>query len=279
MVEIRIKKYMDYIIDVAFKNETVNDRKRYKGYFLKILTREKANSSGMYRVKDHVIEVYNPRLGARHLTKCCLHELSHHIDWCKHGETGHQKPFYDVYRSLIYASLDMGILSREDFSDSWSSDGNKVKTIVSEYQPRRVEYYPDTSPLIRAYNAFDFKESLKEHGFRWNKMEQVWEKEEEEGDRSLLESTGIPPEDEKNRETKQPRYKIVIPDMHIDAVIYITATGNTYDRRECLKSHGFFYDKKSWKKKVKASVLKDTMDELEADKGLAGLSFRVMDRK
>lgn len=86
--------------------------------------------------------------------------------WVVHG----------IYAKLIYASLDMGILEKKDFDDHWSSDQNKVRTIVEKYIPHPVDYKPDDNPMIRVYNGFKCKEQLKQNGYCWNGVEQVWEK-------------------------------------------------------------------------------------------------------
>ena len=136
MLHERLKKLMDDIIDVAFSsNDDISDytKKRFKWFKLYVLPKESKTSSGRYIIDTHTIEIYNSRLGGDHMAKCCLHELSHHIDWCLNGTTGHKDPFYAVYAKLIYASLDMGILQLSNFEDSWSSDSEKVQEIIKGY--------------------------------------------------------------------------------------------------------------------------------------------------
>lgn len=280
----RMKKFLDDIIDVAFSDKDKTDRKKYKKYTLNIMVKENATTSGMYRENSKSIEVYNPSLGSKHLAKCCLHELSHHIDACQHGTSGHQKPFYGIYAKLIYASLDMGILSVKDFDDSWSSDQNKVRAIVAKYVPHPVEYKAEFNPVVRVYNGFSVKDVLKQNGYRWNGVEQVWEKtiyrnrEEEE---KILTGSSISKQPAEYVELPGPYYIIVQPEMYVDAIIYIVAEGNTYDRRDHLKKYHFYYskEKKTWLCKVKASELKNMLKSLEADADLAGIRFGVLRRK
>lgn len=284
MLNKRIKKFLDDIIEVAFPDKDKTERKKYKDYSLNILVKENTSTSGMYRENSKSIEVYNPSLGSKHLAKCCLHELSHHIDACQHGTSGHQKPFYGIYAKLIYASLDMGILSVKDFDDNWSSDQNKVRAIVAKYVPHPVEYKSEFNPVARVYNGFSVKEALKQNGYRWNGVEQVWEKniyrnrEEEE---KFLADSSISKQPAEYVELTGPYYVIVQPEMYVDAVVYIAASGDTYEKKETLKKYHFYFskDKKMWLCKVKSSELEHMMKSLKTDETLKGLSFGVLKRK
>lgn len=284
MLEKRIKKYLEDIIDVAFANDDEKLRQRYKWFKLHILPKENKRVSGYYYENTHVIEVFNPSLGSRHLAKCCLHELSHHIDWCRHGKSGHQAPFYEVYEKLIFASLDMGILQKEDFHDDWSRDKNKVLAILDRYKPHPIAYKTDIPCIIRIFNGFTVKDQLKSAGYRWNTLEQVWEI--EVSDLSMqekyLSSLKIAKSQEELSEYPDPYYVITDPSMHIDGIIYILAQGQTYDAREILKEYGFFFSKeKKWLRKVKASEQKHLLDSLYAEKRLFPyeLTFTLQKRK
>ena len=284
MLNARIKKIMDDIIEVAFPEKNANERDRYKNFKLDILVKENASNSGMYRGATHSIEVYNPSLGAKHLAKCCIHELSHHIDLCQHGKTGHQKPFYGVYAKLIYASLDMGILEKKDFDDHWSSDQNKVRAIVEKYVPHPVDYKPDDDQMIRILDGFKLKEQLKQNGYRWNGIEQVWEKMlrgKADIEEQILKDLGILKQPNKYVILPGPYYTIINPEMYIDAIVYIVAEGNTYDRRDRLKEYHFYFSKKEkmWLCKVKSSELKNMIKSLETDAELSGVKFAVHKRK
>ena len=280
MLEIRIKKYMDDIVNVAFKDEEDALRNKYKRYYLKILVKEKATSSGCYYPDKSLIEIYNPSLGARHLAKCCLHELSHHIDKCKNGETGHQKPFYEVYRKLIYASLDMGILTAVDFDDHFSSDQNKVRKMVSEYIPHPIEYKLPEEAIIKVKNAFAYKDILKDSGFRWNKIEQTWEKDYSEEDEAFLKSFGVL-SDKETEDLRTAYYLIKDNNMYIDAVVYIEASGNAYECREVLKEYHFYFNKelKKWVYKVDAAEKDKMLLILKTDDRLRTCNFGILKRK
>lgn len=284
MLQKRIKQYMDDIIDVAFADESVFDRNGYKNYSLHILVKENASSSGMYHYKGHKIEVYNPSLGARHLAKCCLHELSHHIDYIKNGTSGHQRPFYEIYAKLVYASMDMGILTAKDFDDHWSSDQNKVRVIVDAYEPHPVDYKMPEITMLRVRNGFSVKDQLKEHGYHWNKVEQVWEKElsqDNSDEEAFLIEIGVDKMPDKNVVLPRPCYFIESPGMHINAVVYIEASGKTYECKDILKKYGFYFDrdKKIWVCKVEANKKDIVLFTLRTDDDLKTCYFGILKRK
>ncbi len=280
-LNLRIKKFLNDIIDVAYSDKSDNERKRYKAFKIYIISKEVNSYSGTYRTDTHTITINNMRLGTSHLVKCCLHELSHHIDWCQHEITGHQKPFYEVYEKLIFASLDMGLLKVEDFDDNWSRDQNKVRAIVSRYSPNPVDYNPEFSDLIRVYNSYTVKDILKTEGYKWNNIEQVWEKEIDDRikDEELMNQLHInygPKETDK----KAPYYEISSQTIYVEPIVYIGATGNTFEKKEILKEYHFFFDgnMKIWKYKSKSCEYEEKIKEFSSDNRLNDCKFGVVSR-
>lgn len=285
MLQKRLKKYMDDIIDHAFSDKDVFERNGYKAYKLNILTKENGSSSGMYTYAGYKIEIYNPSLGARHLAKCCLHELSHHIDYMQNGKSGHQKPFYEIYTRLIYASLDLGILSVQDFDDNWSSDQNKVRAIVAKYEPHPVSYDTGSFKVIRVHNGYPVRDFLKREGsgFYYNKIEQIWEKELESNDegyvqkeKAVLDGAGILAE-----KGDAPWYEICDPGMHMAAVVYIAVQGNTYSCQDALKEEGFFFSSRrnAMIMKTDADTCRKKLDGLQCNPVFSGCKFGILNRK
>ena len=279
MLEDRMRKILNDIIDVAFSDKSVNERRQYKAFKFRISQSEKKTIGGSYYPKEKLVEVNNPSLGAKHIAKCCLHELSHHIDCCQNGVSGHQKPFYAIYTRLIYASLDMGILEKEDFKDLWARDGKKVWSIIENYAPRPVYYEMPSTPYVCVYNAYSVKNALKESGYRYNKLEQTWEKETDDASKEELFLSTLKVKSIKD--STLPYYVIKTPGMKIDAKIYIEATGDTYSVKDTLKKYGFFYKKeeKKWLAKVNASEKDAFLKELQDNRELNKLKFEVISKK
>ena len=274
-LNMRIKSQLCSIIDEAFADEKDN-LERYKGFSFYLIDSEKATSSGMYTYSEKRVEVYNPSLGASHLAKCALHEVSHHIDFIKNGKSGHQKPFYEIYSRLIYASLDLGVLTKDDFYDEWSSDGSKVRKIVERYKKKQDRQQAEEKKVIKVFNAFSIKEHLKTMGYNWNGLELSWDKETNdiETEEEHLKGLGIHSEKEQS-----PYYIVSSNTMLVDAMISIVAEGNTYECKETLKEYGFVFDKnkKIWKRKVRASTIASFIKELKAEKKFmyACIKFKV----
>ncbi len=280
--EYRIKKYLNDIIDVAYAGASEDELRRYKGFKIKITPKELHTSSGVYHFSNRLIEIYNPSLGAKHMTKCCLHELSHHIDHCQHGTSGHQKPFYGIYKKLIFASLDMGILEKNDFIDKFSSDRNKVIKMLDDYHPHPVNYKKsDDGQIVKVFNCYDIKENLKDNKYYWNNLEQAWEKETDQISEEIrfLDELGVLSE----ADSKNPYYSIQKADMYINAAVIIEATGNTYQNKENLKQNGFYFSHKSkkWLKKIivtKQDNIRLHMHKYVGELPCPGVSYKVINR-
>ncbi len=267
-VEYKLKNLLNDIIDIAFTGRPESDLKRFKWFTLHVTGKEVTSTSGTYNVKTHTINLYNLSLGEKHLAKCALHELSHHIDWCINGYTGHKKPFYDVYKALIYASLNMGVLKKEDFYDEISSDGGKVRKIVDEYIPHPVKYKKKDTPVVKIYNSYKVKDLLQKREYHWNSLEKIWEKnvEDIENEKKWLEENKISCMEIKG----EPYYTVSQSNMYVDAVITLVVEGETYKVRNVLKEYGFYfvYEKKIWKKQVKASEIDALREKMRGDERL-----------
>lgn len=276
MLNRRIKKILDDIIDVAYSGTPATTRNKYKNFILELQSDEKASINGSYQYDKHLIKVNNPSRGEGAFAKTCLHELSHHIDFIDNGKSGHKAPFYDRYAKLIYAALDMKILTPDDMMDKSSSDYRQVKKIVEAYIPRQVQY--DTLPktYIKVKNCFGIKEELKENGFKWNNLEQTWERRLSDKSEEFVKNLGIAKVDDKYSlpDNKEPYYYLDTPGIYVDSIIYfVVKNENAYQYKDALKEHHFFYDSKgkTWMKKVMSSMQETLLQELRDDERLNGL--------
>ena len=286
MLEQRVKKTLEDIIDIAFADIPEEKRERYKWFKLRLVPKELKRRNGQYNLRTHIIEVNNASRGVSQLAKTCLHEVSHHIDWCNRRECGHGKPFYEIYAKLIYAALDMKIMKAEDMIDVHSADCEKVNKIVAQYTPRKIEYTKENKSIIKVMNGYSIKEDLKEHGYHWNNMEQVWElaveEDEEEAEEGFLVEIGVA---DTNKNDGKPWYSIEDNSLYIDAYVLIEAKGDTYKNREALKACGLTYNtgkKSAWTLKVKASELEEKKNALIKycyENNVQDIEFAVVGRK
>ena len=270
-IDKRIKRILADIIDVAYNDESGYMREKYKDFNLRIENYNLSSKHGTYNPREHSIVVNNMYRGTGSVIKTCLHELAHHIDFTQNGRTGHQKPFYLAYRRLIYASLDMSLTKKSDFDTVDSSDSNKVWKMVEEYTPRKVYYVPPEERIIKVRNCYAKKDELKSRGFRWNSIEQVWERksEDEEADINLM------------KELELSDYTITQASLRVEAITYLVASGKTYDVKDILKEKGFFYKKeeKSWVKKIPSDQFDGEYASLTKDERLKGVRFALLSNR
>lgn len=285
MLHQRLKKLLDDIIDVAYADLPQEKRERLKWYKLYVLPKEKKTAGGTYYYRENKLEVYNPRLGSDFMAKALIHELSHRMSYCLNGDAGrgHGKEFYAEYRRLIYAALDMGVLSADTFNkEEWARDQNKVRQIVSEYVPNPVDYVMDFPPVVKVYNSYSIKDDLKARGYAWNNIENLWEKETEspEEETAFLESKGAVERLLDAPETKQLSYSIDENSLLMDPVVYVEAKGNTYDARNKLKELGFTFSKrgKKWVRTIPAKNYPELIEKI-AVASIPDVEFKAVNRK
>lgn len=267
-LNLRIKKILNDIIDVAYAEETPGARGRYKHFKIYIETNNRKSRHGEYRLEDSSIHVFNAYRDARMIAITCIHELAHHIDRMKHGTTGHQKPFYDEYTKLLYAALNMRILTPDEDKDLYrdSSDGQKVRKIINAWVPAYVDYKGLDNRVVKVRNGYNQRDALKARGYRWNSVEQVWEKEisqeEEAEEQDFLQGLELEADLDK-------------AGLMVTAMVSLYATGETYEVRSLLHQHGFRFnkEKKQWSKKVKSTEVKKEAETMNAMPEFLNVSF------
>lgn len=270
-LSVKVKKILEDIIDLAYKDEPEENRANYKRFFIEIVNKECKTVGGWYMPSKRTIQVHNLSHGSGKTVKTCIHELAHHLDYCKNGKSGHQEPFYAEYRKLLYAALNMRIFTAEDVkSDNWSNDRNKVFKMLSEWAPDYIDYNTD-SVTISVTNGYEQRMQLKSHGYGWDGIQQVWSKEisseELETEEEFLSAHGLEYRTSEGAE------------LNIDAVGYIIADGRTYDAKEALKEEGFFFSSKgkkpAWKKKVVLGQAKEEIERLHKTEKFKEVIFKI----
>lgn len=265
IAERRLKRVLCDIIDVAYGGEPAANIRKYKTFTISIESTVSRTFNGAYIISERRIRLVNLTNGAGANAKTCLHELAHHIDAMQNGRTGHQKPFYMAYAKLIYASLDMGITTFKDFEGSGSNDSRKVHKIVQLYSPRKVDYLPQS--VIFTKGGFNHREELKQMGFRWNGLEKRWEKNYEgDSDDAFMKTLGISD------------YSVTGDCFHLNAVVTLVASGNTYSCKDVLKKEGFHYNAtdKRWQKKIPAEASDNVLKQYQAKNNtFLGVTFSI----
>lgn len=269
----RLKATLNDVIDAAFPEDSVGKRGLYKKFRIQVLNETRKSKNGDYVGSEALIRIYNAFRDSEDIALTSLHELSHHIDRVQRGKTDHQKEFYAVYTKLIYAALNLRVISKEAVQrlDRNSADGAKVLKIVEKWAPNYVEKDSNKkdSVFICASNCFEQRNFLKDRGYQWNSMEKTWEKEipaeEAEVEKTLLKENGVV------------EVQIREPGLSCDLFIEIYAEGDTYEKRDALYKNKFRFNKmkKKWSRQVRQSELKDVIADLQKNDELATLQFSL----
>lgn len=266
----KIKKILEDIINVAYANESPKNLANYKKFYFKLIPKECNTVAGWYKPGERLIEVFNLSFGTNMIVKTCIHELAHHIDFCRNGCSGHQPPFYKEYKSLLYASLNMKIFTPEDIlADNWASDSNEVAKIVREWKPDYIGYNMSSTTTIYVSGGYEEREVLRQNGYKWDGIQKKWCKDVEadgiEYEKIFLNSLGLEFSSSEG--------------LSIEAVGYIVAEGDTYKVKDILKSEGFFFSKNNkgiiWKKKIKTSEAQNEISRLHKIKNLDCINYKI----
>lgn len=177
----QLKRILEDIIDVAYPKAREQEKRRYKGFYIKPMQKKLKSKLGDYNPRTRTIRLFdieNRSVVSTVVTS--LHELAHHIDWCKRGEEcwmrgWHQKPFYDVYRILLYAGLEFGYFRKEDFLSSIRDqiDYNKVCRMLEEYTGEEGDFKPGMR-RVNAKNAYAIRQHLKARGYMFDSVTKDW---------------------------------------------------------------------------------------------------------
>lgn len=262
-----VKRVLDDIIDIAYKNESDARRKFFKWFTIDLESKLNKSYLGVYhpvmregKLCGGQIRVVALNESDTQIIITCIHELAHHIDSCKNGKSGHQAPFYEEYKTLLYAALNMRLFNPDEFQKRVTTDFNKVKKMLDEWVPEYINYKQDLITL-KVNVPFELKDNVKARGYHWNGVEKVWEKEipenEFESEKRCLEAIGVNDIRINNASS-----------FSCDAIAYIKASKGSYAYKEDLKQNGFRFTNNAWYKKINA---KDYDLELLSLSGLRGL--------
>lgn len=177
----QLKKTLCDIVDYAYSDSP--KLRKYKGFYVKVEEKKLRSKHGDYNYATKTIRVFNiTKRDDNFLIKTSIHELSHHVDAMNRGRSDHQKPFYEVYKKLLYAGLDMGIFNAENFCHGMrdSSDYNKVMKMIQGYTPAETGYKKEMA-RVNVHNAYSVKEKLKAEGYSFDQVTKDWYKEVEKG--------------------------------------------------------------------------------------------------
>lgn len=173
---LKLKYILNDLVDYAYKGDP--RLPAYKRFYVEYLKKKLKTKNGDYRAKDHRLRIFTEGREDIAIIKTSLHEMAHHILYTQRGILRHDASFYAVYKTLLYAALDMGIFDKEAYSRCMkdSSDANKVMKMLKDYKPKSTGY-KEGIRRICVRNAFEIRGQLKKRGYIYNQYDKSWEKE------------------------------------------------------------------------------------------------------
>lgn len=175
-VEYDLKQKLDVIIEYAYKDCDFPKKERFKWFSLKVSTKQLKSKSGHYDLRKHEVVIFDATALEANNISTLLHEVAHHIDYVMHKKTGHQKEFYEIFKDLIYAALDLKYIDLNSLKnmEHRNVDYNKIMKILDNYK----ENFQKENNLfqLKVGNSYSVKEKLKKRGYFYNGLSRTWDK-------------------------------------------------------------------------------------------------------
>jgi hypothetical protein len=257
---VEVKQILEDIVFYTYKDKVTEEiYSKLIKFYVKLENKVTNSYHGLYKYNDSSITITNLYRNQTSIICTTIHELAHHVDRVFRGKSDHSKEFYNVFSKLLYTGLNMGLFEKEEAlkMETDASDSNKVKKIIDDYIPQKIDYKNDEKKII-VRNCYDIKDILKEKGFKYNSLSKTWEISKQE-----VEVTSI----ETMLKSLNCEYDIIEgKSMQIEAVGMLIATDGSYEHKDELKTKGFYWNpqKKRWQKKIQMQDYEKEMYQLNS---------------
>lgn len=240
---IEYKQLLNDIIDVVYGN----DRRipQYKHFKIYLNNERRKDCLGIYKPADSSVTIfYTSDTPRSDILVTLIHEVSHHIEYKRTGQSGHQASFYEIHKKLLFAAFDMNVLKPEDVIQSERSiaqNNNKLSRMIEkEYEPHPIAYKTN-SFAIRVYDAYEHKDVLKGRGYKYYATDQSWGKTFPENCNEIAEliSLGIPMQSIRVIDGSAPANKLKVK---IRIKYSNLKCSLSEQQRTEIKSHGYRWD-------------------------------------
>ena len=250
-MERRIKAIL---IEIAEK--TYNEK--VQPFRLEIHPEERKTFHGDYCPQTKTIRIFNLSRPIDHIISTTIHELSHHIDYCKYGSSGHNKRFYGILRDLLKTAIELGYV---DYNSVKAKKDSLDIQQMEKYYGELVAYYDESKDenkdkyVMKVFKSYNIKTFLANNDFKFNAIEKSWDRIVKRDEIESLKQKIL--NEDNNVEIDVKNFN----DMDIVVYYYIIATKNTYDNKETLANNGYFWkgyniSSNCWVKKIKSTDLK-----------------------
>lgn len=249
------------IINHAYKDKEEKILKQYRHVYFEVSKKQLSSKHGDYSPTQNKIRIFNLSRDDESSFCTSLHELAHHIDYVNRGECDHSNEFYSVYKDLIKAAIEMGLITKDQILslERDASDSNKLKKIVQELNVDKVEMYKADKEIIQVKNGFKIKEWLSHINYIWNGISQLWEKEiSKENEEEELDKVYVLTN--KENITIIPATNIRF-DCYSNLIVF-----RCYEFRIQLFNRGYYYDKerKGLRKKINNKEIEEEISYLKS---------------
>ncbi|MCI9093376.1 MAG: hypothetical protein HFF36_06265 [Coprobacillus sp.] len=237
-----LKIYLDEIILKLYSGKNAETINSYKKYSI-VLSRKETKINESY--KEREITIYNLFRCEAEVINSLIIGLAHHIDFCNRGFTNNKKEFVDLYKSILHFTLNYGYLDHDILITS--NDYKNIKRIRDALENYWQDKTPSAKCKMEVYNSYKLKKELRQRKYKYSYIGRCWY--------LVIDNKYISKqiEDIKKLDNKVKIEVVNENKMTINIAAMIVVSGDTYFVKDILKSNGFRYEDKSWKKKIKAA--------------------------
>ena len=264
-----LKSLTYFIIEQTYKKDGYNAINKYANFNLVLKERILTSRLGCYIPSLTTIELSSVnRIDFNNLYLTLLHELAHHIEYCKFKSTSHSANFYEIYADLLYTTIDCHFFTLDELitlnKGRLTREKTKVINILNAYIPKDkkdikksisldfiTDYNKTLKPIkevIKIKCSSEQGKIFKSLGYKWDKEEKTWQKSfyylsDFNSSKALLEDYGFVYCDFNG-------YKYYCNE------IQIKIEGDTYKHKDTLKELGYKYNSKYWYKQISCKSIK-----------------------
>ncbi|EQB9225674.1 hypothetical protein ACYYIK_002905 [Listeria monocytogenes] len=269
---LEIKTILNDVLQYAFPSNT-HPLEKLQQFFVEY-QRKEAKNAGDYNADLHRIRIFNLSRDSKEILLTALHDLSHHIEYTFYGESAHRERFYTYYHNVLVTAVGMKLLAKMDLNLIGVKELEKLEKFHGPVVYWKIPEisYKDNIFYLDVKNGYEFRDVLKDWGYKYLSFEEVWRGEYNRDtvweEKSELNELGI---DDKS----------ICVHHAVDfqtSFVYYLVIRNAYDHRLTLRKLGYKYGaynvgKRNWVKKIDA---KDLNEEREKVNGLMGVSLKVL---
>lgn len=236
-------------------------------YFLRMINQKKKTMNGRYLPQtgrdSAVIEIFNLNRTGMEIAVSAIHNLAHHIIFCKYGSEKHSKSFYRCMFQLLSVAVRLGYVQYEKISFL-----PEIKQMVMVTGPVTDKYSCEkavnanliTVVVDNSGCKMGTREMLREKGFVYSPSERLWEKDTYLEEGKILEA-------ELRKYDRISVNTYYFTELVHDPIITVKAEGKTYGYRNYLTKNGYRYSG-VWNKQIRAKYYPAEKKAVESHPGL-----------